>query len=177
MIVRLTVHQTRRVAELVAASGHRHVDRIGEWWGRDQTPSSKHRVDVVMPAVAWRIVESIMFDHCFDERGFRAKERVRNVDINALKTIRRALNARENHPALFRRGAIGLIPELVPAWKFPAPDASGRAYSPYPVIGMPFVVLAPESRTVATKQSTLWVESPRRREFPLLDECEHMRFQ
>jgi hypothetical protein len=146
------------------------------WWDRDRSVASKHRVDIVMPASAWRMVESVMFNHCFDDRGFRARERVRSTDINALKSIRRALNVRENHPAMYQRGAIGLISELIPAWRFPAPDASGKRYSPYPVQAMPFVVLAPESRVVQTKQTTIWVEANRPSELPLLAEHNHWAF-
>jgi hypothetical protein len=178
VIVRLTVRQTGRVRDLVAeALGEsQRCETFLQWWDRDSSMASKHRVDTVMPAMGWRMVEGVMFDHCFDERGFRAKERVRATDINALKSIRRALNVRENHPALFQRGAIGLIPELVPAWKFPSPDASGKMYSPYPVSPLQFVVLAPESRVVQTKQTTLWVEALRPRELPLLDENNHWAF-
>jgi hypothetical protein len=174
VIVRLTVHQSRRVRALLEAAGA--CPATFEWWDRDCSVASKHRVDIVMPAIGWRSIEGIMFDHCFDERGFRARERVRSTDLNALKTIRRALNAREHHPALFNRGAIGLIAELIPAWRFPAADASGRCYSPYPVDAMDFVVLAPESRTVRTKQSTLWTEALRPIELPLLDPRQHYRF-
>jgi len=178
VIIRLTIRQAKRVEELTteALEGVRRAEPLAEWWGRDQSQASKHRLDVVMPAAGWRIVEDVMFNHCFDERGFRAKERVRSTDINALKSIRRGLNVRENHPALFQRGAIGMISELIPAWKFPAPDASGRLYSPYPLIAAPFVVLVPESRTVNLKPSTLWVEATRPRSMPLLDEAEHWRF-
>jgi hypothetical protein len=178
MIVRLTVRQTGRVRDIVAATLGETAkgETFAEWWDRDHSAASKHRIDTVMPAVAWRMVESIMFDHCFDERGFRAKERVRTTDLNALKSIRRALNARENHPALYQRGAIGMISELIPAWRFPAPDASGKMYSPYPALALPFVVLAPESRVVQTKQTTLWSEASRPRELPLLDEQSHWPF-
>lgn len=176
MMVRLTVRQHGRVAELVGeATVGRQFEQFDMWWGR-AWPSSKHRIDTAMPAIGWRIVEEIMFNHCFDERGFRAKERVRTTDLNALKQIRRTLNARESHPALQQRGAIGLIAEMIPAWRFPAPDASGKLYSPYPVLAMPFVVLAPESRTVQLKQTTLWVEATRPRELPMLDECSHWAF-
>lgn len=178
MIVRLTNRQRDRVGPLVteALAGRGRQEPFLEWWGRETYVASKHRTDIVMPASAWRMVEGVMFDHCFDERGFRARDRVRSTDINALKLIRQALNVRENHPALHQRGAIGLIPELIPAWKFAAPDASGRCYSPYPVPTLPFVVLAPESRTVRTKQTTLWVEAKRPSELPLLDERNHLAF-
>lgn len=174
MMVRLTVRQHGRVAELAGeALDGRRFEEFDRWWGK-AWPSSKHRVDTAMPAIGWRMVEELMFNHCFDERGFRAKERVRTTDLNALKQIRRTLNARESHPALQQRGAIGLIAEMIPAWRFPAPDASGKCFSPYPVCGMPFVILAPESRTVQLKQTTIWVPANRPRELPMLDEQTHL---
>jgi len=178
MIVRLTNRQRDRVGALVieALNDQGRQVPFAEWWGREMYVASKHRTDVVMPASAWRLIEGVMFDHCFDERGFRARERVRPTDLNALKSIRQALNVRENHPALYQRGAIGMIQELIPAWRFVAPDASGRCYSPYPVPTLPFVVLAPESRTVRTKQTTLWVEANRPSELPLLNEANHLAF-
>lgn len=176
--MRLTNRQRERVGKLVedALQGRPAESAFLEWWAREMYVASKHRVDMVMPASGWRLIEGVMFDHCFDERGFRAKERVRSTDLNALKSIRQGLNVRENHPALYQRGAIGLISELIPAWKFLAPDASGRCYSPYPVPTLPFVVLAPESRTVRTKQTTLWVQAKRPSELPLLNEANHWQF-
>lgn len=180
MIVRLTNRQSNRVRALaVAALTHaRHQEHLDMWWGRDKTTASKHRVDIVMPAVGWRTAESAMFDHCFDERGFRAKERVRTTDLNALKAIRQSMNARENHPALSGRGAIGLIPELIPAWKI-VPDQSGKMYSPYPTSLGEYVVLAPFTTTVQTKQVTAWVEAGPgvlERGLPILDEEQHWLF-
>ena len=175
MIVRLTNRQRGRVGELLETAEPVQLLALLEWYGRDCQTASKHRVDMAMPAAAWRIVEHVMFDFCFDGRGFKSRH-VRTTDLNALKSVRRALNARESHPALWRIGAVGIIGELIPAWKFPAPDASGMCYTPYPTPTMPFVILAPETRTVAGKQTTLWVEAVRPTELPLLDEREHLRF-
>ena len=175
MIVRLTNRQRGRVGELVEAADPPQLLAFLEWYGRDCYTASKHRVDLAMPAIAWRLVEHVMFDFCFDGKGFKSRD-VRNTDLNALKSIRRALNAREAHPALTNTGAIGLVGELIPAWRFPTPEASGKEYVPYPAPTMPFVILAPESRTVAGKQTTQWVEAVRPTELPLLDEREHLRF-
>lgn len=176
MIVRLTFRQVGRVHELTTGRIEaRYDDAFQEWWAREMFTASKHRVDMSMPAAAWKLVESVMFDHCFNERGFRSKD-VRNTDLNALKSIRRALNARENHPALSKRGAIGLISEIIPAWKLLSAGPSGRWYSPYPVRGMGFTILAPESTVVRTKQTTLWVEADPGDRLALLDQAEHWRF-
>jgi hypothetical protein len=178
VIVRLTNRQRQRVFDLASThlADDRRLEAFGAWYDADVSTASKHRVDTVMPAAAWRMVEDIMFSHCFNERGFRARDRVKTTDLNALKAIRRALNARECHPALFQRGAIGYINELVPAWRFPGPDASGKCYSPYPVPGMNFVVLAPETRVVELRTSTLWTEAQRLPERLLLTESQHWAF-
>jgi hypothetical protein len=174
VIVRLTCTQARRVAEIVAVSGVGWADEFAGWMDREMSTASKHRVDVMAPAIAWRGAEEVMFDWCFDARGFRRK--VSSVDLRAHKEIRRALNGRENHPALYGRAAIGLIPELIPAWRFPGPDASGKNYAPYPVTAMPFVVLAPEMRQANGQRITMWVEAPRPHERPLLAERSHTAF-
>lgn len=177
MRVRLTRRQFERVDELVshALRAPNEVSlAFQEWWGRDIAEAAKLRVDVAMPAAGWRVVEAVLFDHCFDERGFRSKE-VRSTDLNAIKAIRRAMNARENHPALYRRGAIGMISEMIPAWRLDK-RADGAAYSPYPIEDTEFVVLAPEFRTVRTKRTTLWVEAPVAGRLHLFDAYEHWRF-
>jgi len=178
VIVRLTNRQRARVAELFGAVDDPRLVFLDRWWDYDWSVASKHRVDTVMPAAAWRMVEAILFDHCFNERGFRARDRARSTDLNALKAIRRTLNVREGHPALSKRGAIGQIAELIPAWRFPSPDASDKAYSPHPVPTMPYVVLAPETRTVSGNTTTLWVEADRSRlpGYLILDEEQHFLF-
>ena len=177
MIIRLTNRQRARVYELTlhALVSDRRMGDFIDWYDADYSIASKHRVDTVMPAIAWRLVEEAMFDHCFNEKGFRSKD-VKTTDLNALKAIRRALNVRENHPALSRRGAIGYIAELIPSWKFPADDASGKWYSPYPVPGMEFVVLAPETRVVNLQTTTLWTEASRLPDRALLDPAQHLFF-
>lgn len=147
-----------------------------EWFTRDYSVASKHRVDTAMPAMAWHMVDGVLFEHCYDARGFRSRD-VRNVDLNAMKAVRRALNARESHPALFGIGAVGQIAEMIPAWKFPGPDASGKMYTPYPCRSMPFVVLAPDMTEVGGTPVTVWVELDREWNLPLLDPSEHWRFQ
>jgi hypothetical protein len=175
MIVRLTRRQHKRVAEIVADQmGERWRSGVLEWIEQDVSDAAKHRVDVAMPAIAWRRTWDVMFDHCFDNRGMRTKG-VRVTDLNATKAIRRGLNVREVHPALSRTGAIGMIGELVPAWKLIETEGS-MLYTPYPRQGMQFVVLAPESREVGRQRVTQWVEAPRAPERPLLDESNHWRF-
>jgi hypothetical protein len=161
--------------EIVADQmGERWREGVLGWMDRDVTDAAKHRVDVAMPAIAWKRTFETMFDHCFDNRGMRTKG-VRSTDLNATKSIRRALNVRECHPALSRTGAIGMIGELVPAWRLEVPEAS-TFYAPYPRLGLPFVILAPESRQVRNQKVTLWVEAPRAPERPLLSEASHWPF-
>lgn len=176
MIVRLTRRQYKRVLEVVEPEMKAEEWRkaLVEWWYADVSDASKHRVDVAMPAIGWKRVWDVMFDHCFDNRGMRSKG-VRTTDLNATKSIRRALNAREVHPALFGIGAIGMIGELVPAWTLTG-LATEAAYSPYPHVGENFVVLAPESHKVRGQTVTKWVVAPRSPERRLLNPAEHWRF-
>lgn len=176
MIVRLTRRQYGRVIEIILDQmpNDRWRDGVAEWWAGDVTDASKHRVDVAMPAIAWKRVWEVLFDHCFDHRGMRTKG-VRATDLNAAKAIRRALNVREIHPALAHVAALGMISELIPAWRLEEGEAHA-AYDPYPRVHRPFVVLAPERRTLRGQVVTQWVESnhlPQRR---MLDPAEHIRF-
>ena len=174
MIIRLTRRQHGRVLEIVDDQmPERWRTGVLEWGSEDITDAAKHRIDVGMPAIAWKRVWETMFDHCFDNRGMRTKG-VRTTDLNAAKSIRRGLNVREVHPALSRVAAIGMVSELIPAWRLDPGDRT--FYDPYPHAGLPFVVLAPERRSVRGQTVTQWVESrhlPQRR---MLDPAEHFRF-
>ena len=175
MIVRLTRRQHKRVLEIVEDQmSERWRDAVLDWGYQDVTDASAHRVDVAMPAVAWKRVWDLLFDHCYDHRGMRTKG-VKTTDLNAMKSIRRSLNAREVHPALSRTAAIGMVGELVPAWRFDEPQ-HGMLYSPYPVVGAPFVILAPETREMKLQRVTQWVEATRLPQRRLLDPAEHLRF-
>ena len=176
MIVRLTRRQHERLGALVKelVGDPRRRDAVLEWMMRDVSESSGRRIDIAMPAVAWKIVWEMLFDHCFDSRGMRVGG-IRSTDLNAMKSVRASLNVREAHPALSGVGAIGLVSEVVPAWRL-ADVRGGFRYSPYPVLGQPFVVLAPELRQVRYQRVTQWVGAKRSPDRPLLDEREHWRF-
>lgn len=175
MIVRLTHRQHKRVMEIVGDQmTERWRDGVLGWFGRDVQDAATHRVDVSMPAIAWKRVWEVMFDHCFDNRGMRSKG-VRVTDLNAAKAVRRALNARELHPALQGQGAIGFIAEIVPVWVLEGGKA-GFTYTPYPERDLRFVILAPESREVRRQKITAWVPTKLVIERPILDEREHFRF-
>jgi hypothetical protein len=176
VIVRTTNRQRERTWQLIERANPPQLAALDRWWNMDFTQASKHRVDTVMPYIAWELVEAILFAHCFNQRGFRSKD-VKSTDLAALKAIRRSLNARETHPALYKRGAIGYINELIPAWKTPGPDEQGRWYKPRPVQAGEFVILAPETRTVDLKTTTLWAEvAGRIPRLQVLDESEHLIF-
>ena len=171
MIVRLTNHQHRKLIETLGDQ----KPAISEWLSRDVQTSSLKRVDVAMPAIAWLQLYEIVFDWCYDVRGMR-RHGVRGWTMTACKNIRLGLNVREGHPALFNAGAIGQIPELIPAWRLLAKDDRGRHYTPYPEPGLHFTVLAPTTRKVGGEKVTVWVESKQSPHRPLLDEQEHWRF-
>jgi len=172
VIVRTTNRQRERVWELVKRSNPPQLEALERWYSMDYTQASKHRVDTVMPCIAWEIVEEILFNHCFNERGFRSKD-VKSTDLAAIKTIRRAINARRTHPALHERGALGYVNEIIPAWRT---NQQSAKYSPTPVDGT-FVILAPETKTVDLKTTTLWAEvAGRIPRLPVLDEAEHLIF-
>lgn len=176
MIVRLTNQQVKKVQSVLAPTDLGELVRIRGWWGNDVNQASKHRVDIAMPAVAWRAIERVLFDATFTTRGARSAEATSTMS-NALKSTRRALNAREQHPAMSEIGAIGLVSEVIPAWRLPGPDASGKFYVPYPVPGMPFTILAPVTTRVAGKVATQWAEAPTlARTVGLLCEAEHTLF-
>jgi hypothetical protein len=125
-----------------------------------------------MPAIGWKRIEQMVFDHCYDHRGFRNR-RVRDSDLRMLRSMTDAVNIREHHPALMKVGSIGFVAELIPAWKLHGPDDKGRMYSPYPELQSEFVVLAPHWAERSRRQITYWTEEDRAREMPLLDETNH----
>lgn len=176
VMVRLTLRQHGRVQEIVADQmSERWRAAALEWMQADVNPGAKHRVDVVMPTIAWMRVRDVLFDHCYDNRGFRTKG-VRTTDLNALKSIQQAVNVRTCHPGLHGIAAIGHVAEIIPAWKLTVPAEDGRAYASIPAEGS-FVILAPEARKVGAHQTiTSWVEAILPLERPLLDEAQHLRF-
>lgn len=174
MIVRMSHRQLERVRRVVdEVMPGRWREPTMEWLDRDVASGGKHRVDIAMPAIAWWRVRDVMFDHCYDARGFRSRT-VKVSDMNALKAIQRASNVRSVHPALSRTSAIGMIGELVPAWRLFVPIET-RLYSAVPAEGV-FAILAPETSRRGGETITTWVEAIRPPERPLLDEREHLRF-
>ena len=175
MIVRLTRHQQHRLMEIVGDQmSERWSEGVLAWLTQDVADASGRRVDVAMPAIAWKRVWDVLFDHVFDNRGMRSRG-VKVSEMNAIKAVRRGLNVREVHPALSGAGAIGFVAELVPAWRYLEPEG-GFTYSPYPLAGLPFVILAPESRRVQHQKVTAWVPMSAVPDRPLLIEAEHLRF-
>jgi hypothetical protein len=144
-------------------------------FNRDITPASRHRVDVAMPAIAWRMLEELLFDYCFDQRGFHRKE-IKTTVTNTLKAVRGAMNVRENHPALTGTAAMGSISEWIPVWERLAPNRK-QVWSPYPISYTRFTILAPTTISQRGHKLTKWVDSPdtvgRRW---LLTEKEHLAF-
>lgn len=155
MIVRLTRQQHKATGSIIEKTGDHHL----LWtFNRDVSDASRHRIDVVMPAVAWRLLEETLFDACFDQRGFKNKD-VKTTWMNSVKSVRAAMNVRENHPALSGTAAIGVISEMIPVWELMAPSSRKHVWSPYPVEDGRFTVLAPTLISVRGNKATKWVES------------------
>jgi hypothetical protein len=173
MIVRLTRQQHKATSSLVERYGDEHL----LWtFNRDVVEASRHRVDVMMPAVAWRIVEDILFDNCFDARGFKIRD-VKSTWMNSVKAVRAAMNVRENHPALSGTAALGVISEMIPVWELLGPNSRKHVWSPYPVEHGRFTVLAPTLISVRGSKATKWVDSPETvgRRW-VLEEATHLAF-
>lgn len=173
MIVRLTRQQHKATGLIIERTGQQHL----LWtFNRDVSDASRHRIDVAMPAVAWRLVEEILFDACFDQRGFKNKD-VKTTWMNSVKTVRAAINVRENHPAFTGTAAIGVISEMIPVWSLMAPNSRKHVWSPYPVNGGRFTVLAPTLISVRGAKATKWVASDNSvgRRW-LLEESSHLEF-
>jgi len=173
VIVRLTRQQHAATCKMLERGGH---DSHLVWtFSRDIAPASRQRIDVAMPAVAWRVLEELLFDYCFDQRGFHRKE-VKSTVTNTLKAVRTAMNVRENHPALSGTAAMGAISELIPVWERLAPK-NNKVWSPYPISYQRFTILAPTIIMQRGHKLTKWVDSPdtvgRRW---LLTENEHLAF-
>jgi len=180
MIVRLTHRQLQVVANAATETSDTpaRAQAFCDWVSRDLTSASGHRYDLAMPAIAWKLIADELFDQCYDARGFRTKK-LKVSQLNALKAVRAAVNARESHPALSGIGAIGVIPEIIPAWKLIASGDDGKLYSPYPSTARQFVVLMPTTLPLGSgRKATKWTEvaATRLPERPLLDESEHVRF-
>lgn len=174
MNVRLTVRQHARLSLIVkAATGPRW--RLFEPWLAAPQQASKHRVDVVAPAIAWKQIDVIMFDHCFDDVGYRAKTAALS-EIRAYQAVLRGLSARRNHPALFRQAALDAICEWIPAWTITG-NREPR-YSPFPEKDPTsrFVVLAPDLQHRWGRQYVSWVETEPVDDRPLLTEATHLAF-
>lgn len=156
MIVRLTNTQRQRIYETVSTT-EMPVERLKafhRWWEADLQGAPRHRVDGAMPAIAWEMVQQIMFDKCYDHRGFRAKT-LKISEHGALKSVTAACNARRSHPALNNLAVIGDQREIVPAWTnhlemSPVPDDTHRNF----VLMMPVRVTMGQGR-VATR----WAET------------------
>jgi hypothetical protein len=175
VIVRLTHRQLEIVDKIITRSDvtRPFADSFGVWLGWDIQTAPKHRLDVALPAIAWKLIGDALFDYCYDDRGFRTKK-IKVSEINALKAVRRSLNVREAHPGLIGIGAIGMVSEIIPAW-----TTTHAAFSPYPTDGE-FKLLVPTLMKVGSgRQVTKWVPCPdpdAYRERPILDEQQHLRF-
>jgi hypothetical protein len=153
MIVRMTRQQSNAVLKVGS-------DKLSPQQGgilvatfeENLTTASAHRVDVMMPACYWRELENVLFDTVYDVRGFKVRD-ISGPIVRGHRAIRAALNVRETHPALFGKGALGRMHEMIPVWK-------NDKYSVYPTHSAEFTILAPTAVEVGQGVVTKWVEAP-----------------
>jgi hypothetical protein len=138
-------------------------------FGDNLTTASAHRVDVMMPACYWRELENVLFDTVYDVRGFKVRD-IGGPIVRGHRAIRAALNVRETHPALFGKGALGRMHEMLPVWK-------NDKYSVYPTHSAEFTILAPTAVEIGQGLVTKWVEAPQLvGSRPILSEATHLAF-
>lgn len=107
------------------------------------TDLTKTKVQMCAPYIAWKHARDMLIEHNFGPRGGKLKT-VTYRSMNALRAITIATNTIERHPALRKAGVLGVTNSAtIPAWELPAPDVADRHYSPYPILGAPFVILTP----------------------------------
>ena len=95
------------------------------------------RVDVNAPYACWLNVQQALIAHVFGPQGGKRAE-VPARFVLALKTITKALNFIDTHPALSGKAAMGWHGLEIPAWGNGDDD-----YTPYPRPGKMFVTLSP----------------------------------
>lgn len=95
------------------------------------------RIDVNAPYACWLNVQQALIDHTFGPLGGKKAE-VPARFVLALKTITKALNFIDTHPALSGKAALGWHGLKILAWGDGDDD-----YTPYPRPGKMFVTLSP----------------------------------
>jgi len=168
MIVRLTRQQHQACKRYASAD-----DNLLEWLDRDISEASRARLDVAMPAIAWRTLRNVLFPHVYSVKGFQRKEAPLTA-TRALSSIQAGLNLREKHPALRNAGAIGIHMDILPVWHLPQPS-DDFVYSPYPGKGT-FMVLMPEHITQGGRRVTVWHLALSHPKTVLLQEATHLVF-
>lgn len=123
------------------------------------------RVSVDAPYVAWLRVQQRLISHCFGPTGGKRAE-VPGKYVTALRSITKALNFIDTHPALSGKGALGWWALIIPAWG----DGDDR-YQPLPRAGKMFVNLTPVWDAAGNGQRvTRWIPLPGSR----IDEARHL---
>lgn len=147
--VRLTRRGYHAVLEMAGGDPHlvealsQNVRHVGE------------RVDVMAPYVCWSRIQARLIDHTFGPHGGKRAE-VAARYVLALRSITKALNFIDTHPALIGKAAIGWWGLEIPAW-----GDGDDAYTPHPRPGKMFVVLSPVWDTARNGQrATRWLPLP-----------------
>ena len=114
------------------------------------------RVDVKASYDYWLRIQSRLIDHSFGPHGGKRAE-VAGRYVLALRSITKALNFIDTHPALIGKGAIGWWALEIPAW-----GDGDDAYTPYLRPNKMSVLLSPVWETARNGQRvTKWLPLPR----------------
>jgi hypothetical protein len=118
--------------------------------------STAQGVDVEAPYVAWKHVHGLLYRRTFTRRGGIQSQTM----FTTLKRVTKELNYIETHPALMGLAMFEWQPDIFPVWKMDT-DHLGRIYSPAPLPGHQFVILAPIwERPEGEPRLTRWLERP-----------------
>lgn len=138
---------------------------------------SPHTWAIEAPYVGWDLVRRELFDRCYTSTGAVVRRQSRSY-LTLMRRVVQAMNAVDRHPALRGAGLPGHGPAaMYPAWRRDEVDQFGRLWSPLPIVGNEFVLLAPQRDQVSGIAVTLWAPDAEglARDWHLADETVHLR--
>ncbi len=127
-------------------------DMAGEFepWFADAQTASKHRMDVIMPAIGWLVLANRLYELVYTPKGTKDRS-ARPSHVDALRDVVSGLNEHLHAPAFNDASAYGAQTVIYPAWQ-----RGGETHSPLPVEGGRFVLLYPHREGVGAQRTTFW---------------------